>query len=396
MKLYALAIRHTNTPVHIREKFILDASNSENINFIQKYSIVILSTCNRSEVYIHTDINIDIILNWWANSCNSTIAELKKYITVYIDKNAINHIFEVASGIDSMVLGETQINKQIKDAYSYAAKYANISAYMHNIFQNAFACAKYIRTHTDIGKYSVSFASAGFNLLEKIFADMNMQNMLFIGAGKMMRTLIPHFTARGYKQVTIANRSIENVNNLIKSKLSHNNNNNNIKAISLNELQQNSKYINEADVIVACLDLNYILIDASSIKSALIKRKYKSMYLLDLSVPLVIDKNIKRIDDVYLYDVDDLSNITNVNKNSRIQASENSKSIINLYIQKHYDWYTNYLDKNLIIATQQTFKLYSPAKLHEWIVKIKHMNTQEKKLLAQLMSDINRANDNTK
>jgi len=215
MYLFAFALRHPHAPLAIREKFSITSSNIQcaydSLNSVQNIyksneykNSFILSTCNRSEIYIYLENeNTEDVINWWANFCKQPVKDLKQYVDIYKDELAVSHLFEVACGADSMVLGETQIGKQIKDAYALAQKISTLSPYLHSIIQKSLNCSKEVRTKTNIGKFSVSFATAGITLAQHIFTDMQDQNMLFIGAGEMMQTLVAHFSLQNPKKITI-------------------------------------------------------------------------------------------------------------------------------------------------------------------------------------------------
>ncbi len=373
MYLFAFALRHPHAPLTIREKFSItnqhikqayDSLNSianiyPSVNYKNSF---ILSTCNRSEIYIYlSDNNTEHVLNWWADFCRQPLKDLKKYVDIYAEEKAVFHFFEVACGADSMVLGETQISKQIKDAYAQAQSISTLSPYLHSIIQKSLNCSKEVRTKTNIGKFSISFASAGITLAQHIFTHMHKQNMLFIGAGEMMQTLAAHFSLQNPQKITIANRSFENAQDLVKMRLQ-----NYTGRIEIQSLENVKNLLAESDITVCCIEYtNNLLINSEDIQKSLKKRRYKPMYLLDLSVPLVIDAGIKKLSDAFFYNVDDLSYIIENGQSKRNEAKKEAEQIIIKHIQQFDIWKKNYTIKPLISKIQNKLNKQMQACLND-------------------------------
>ncbi len=345
MHLFAVSLRHPNSPINIRERFAI-LNQQQAYQYFNSIDIkaFILSTCNRSEIYCelaHKDVQI--ILTWWANFLDEDVETLKKYAQIYFDQEAVKHLFEVCCGIDSMVIGENQITSQIKQAYKIAKHNNNFSSRLHKIIQSAFACAKNVRSNTDISKYSISFAIAGLSLARKIFIDLAQTNILLIGAGEMMHTLAPHFSAQNPNKITIANRNQNNAQNMVKQRLQNYNGN-----INIVNIENITNILHEYDIVVSCLAYPKIIINYNLIQSCLKKRKFKSMCLIDLSVPLVMDGDISKINDVFLYNVDSLSKIVEQGKSRRQQAKNEARVIINNELHKYEEWQKKQLHLPLI------------------------------------------------
>jgi len=384
MYLFALALRHPHSPIIIREKFaILNKRIDIAYAYFNQKQIpaFILSTCNRSEIYIYLPHNnLDEIIEWWADFCGENPKELSKYINVYENEQAILHLFEVGCGIDSMVLGETQISKQIKDAYLTAQKNKSLNSYLHAIIQKAVKCSKAVRTQTDIGKFSVSFAAAGVLLAQKIFSNLFEHNILFIGAGEMMQTISAHFCAQNPKNITIINRSQENAIGMVNNRLSKY-----ADKIQIKPLTDLANTLHEYDIVVCCIEYNNYIIDKSLIEKTLKLRKFKPMYVLDLSVPLVIDSNINDISDIFLYNVDDLSHITEQGQNKRLQAKSDAKSIINQHLNQYLEWQKHHASLPLIQQIQTTMQKQVQECL-EYAHKQKQLGKDDDLVLAQSMN----------
>jgi glutamyl-tRNA reductase len=362
MYLFAISLRHPNASLEIREQFAISSAkllqlytvlkNLQctlfNLDAVNKQNCIgsfILSTCNRSEIYIYLERSedIDVVLQTWANFCQNTHINLHNYVNIYCNNDAVNHLFEVMCGLDSMVLGETQIAKQIKDAYTLAHQNHYLNPYLYALLQKTFKCAKEVRTNTNIGKFSISFASAGVRLAQHIFTDLSNQRMLFIGAGDMMHQVIAHFSKHQPKHIDIINRSYDNAQNMAHKRLQ-----NYMGKVDIHGLDALNRVIQQADIIVCCIEYNQILITPDMVKETLKFRKYKPLYLLDLSLPVLMDMNIKKIPDAYLYCIDDLSCIIEDNQSKRIESKHAAQIIIQKHILEFNAWYNHFQLKPLI------------------------------------------------
>ncbi len=439
MYLFALSLRHPQASLKIREQFaiantqILNLYNilkniqldlfcintNININSVKQHYVgnFILSTCNRSEIYLYLEHakDVDVIMQTWAQFCECTHINLHEHINIYCDDDAIKHLFEVMCGLDSMVLGETQIAKQIKNAYTLAHENNCLNPYLYALLQKTFKCAKQVRTDTNIGKFSISFASAGAKLAQYIFSDLSEHNILLIGAGDMMHHVLAHFSKHKPKHIYVANRSYTNAQNMLEKRLQ-----NYIGSVSIYGLDNIMQLMQKADIIVCCIAYHQILITTDMVKQALKHRKYKPLCLLDLSVPMLMDMEIKKIPDAYLYHIDDLNNIIEDNQNKRIEAKYAAQIILSTHLLEFKDWYNHFQLKPLIhklkIKLQQDMdttlnnitlninqneyqnnlgqhvhintKKMMQRNLHQWLQILPHLNIQQQNMLNKYLDDV--------
>jgi glutamyl-tRNA reductase len=330
MTIAVLSVNHNLAPIEIRELFAFQANElTTYLNSLKNHpniqSCVILSTCNRSEIYVFSDTtktnNKDDLkksLITWLKTAHNIKEEVDQYLDFYLDLNAIEHIISVASGLNSLVLGEPQILGQLKDAYHFAKEANTLDTILEKLFQQTFKIAKKIRTQTQIGSSPVSVAYCSIKLAEKIFADLSQQTVLLIGAGEMIELCAKHLNEQKIKKIIIANRTLKKAQLIAK-------NYQNSEVITLNDLHQT---IDQADIIISSTASPVPILGKGLIEFALKKRKYKPMFILDIAVPRDVEPEISQLKNAYLYTIDDLSQIIEQNTQNREDAKEVAKKII--------------------------------------------------------------------
>ena len=326
-----LSVNHQLAPVEVREKVAFAPGKITNAleqfkNTDGVEACAILSTCNRSEVYaiISADNAQEILSDYLAKTHNIERSELDPYLSYFKGNDAIEHICHVATGLDSLVLGEPQILGQLKDAY-HAAKEANtLNKLLEKLFQHAFSTAKKVRTDTEIGSSPVSVAYCAVKLSEKIFADLAEQTVMLIGAGEMIELCAQHLNQKGVNNMIVANRTIENAEKIASLY--------DAKAVSL---KQFSNLIHEADIIISSTASQLPLLGKGAVESALKQRKHKPMFMVDIAVPRDIESEVGDLDDVYLYTVDDLREVIDENKRSRQAAARKADKIVDEGVQQY-------------------------------------------------------------
>jgi glutamyl-tRNA reductase len=340
MQLLAVGLNHTTAPVSLREQLAFapeqlgQAVGSarawfERIDARADGEAAILSTCNRTELYAASRVPhpLDAGAHFLADYHKLNYAELRPHLYMLPQHDAVRHTFRVASGLDSMVLGETQILGQIKDAIRTAEAAGGLGTYLHQLFQRSFSVAKEVRSTTEIGAHSVSMAAAAVRLSQRIFDKISEQNVLFIGAGEMIELCATHFAAQNPNSITIANRTMER-----GEALAHRFNG---RAIRLAELPEK---LAQFDIVISCTASSLPLIGLGLVERAIKARRHKPIFMVDLAVPRDIESEVGRLNDVYLYTVDDLGKVVQTGMESRQAAVAQAETIIETRVQSYMSW----------------------------------------------------------
>lgn len=333
-QLHAFGLNHQTAPVAVRERVAfpqerLASSLSALLYATPTQEAVILSTCNRTEIYCKTT-KPECIADWLADHHDLTGFDIAQYLYHKDGRAAANHAFRVASGLDSMVLGETQILGQVKQAVRIAQESNALGPLLHKMFDYTFSVAKAVRSQTRIGERSVSLASAALRLTEDILGPLNEQRILFIGAGEMIELVGTYFVDRHPQVITVANRSPERGQAMADQlKGSY---------LPLSELGASLAHF---DVIVSSTASQLPLIGKGMVERALRQRKHRPLVMIDLAVPRDIEPEVARLDDVFLYTVDDLGKVTQENRDYREAAAEEAETIITQHVAEFLDWIAN-------------------------------------------------------
>lgn len=334
MQFVTHGINHKTAPVHIREKIVFNDGNLANAlsSITQHPSVieaVILSTCNRTEIYCYIiDSESDNIISPWLHQFHQQAENtLDEFLYRHQDDDAINHLFRVACGLDSMVLGEPQILGQIKTAYSHALNHGSLQKVLGRLFQRAFTVAKQVRTDTTIGSSPVSVAFAAVSLAKQIFSKLSDSTALLIGAGETIELAARHLRDNGIGRIIIANRTIERAHNLAMAVDGY--------AISLSEIPT---HLPEADIVISSTASQLPILGKGAAEHALKQRKRRPMFMVDIAVPRDIEPEVANLEDVYLYCVDDLHDIIDENLQSRREAAQQAEEIINTHVEHFMAW----------------------------------------------------------
>jgi glutamyl-tRNA reductase len=321
MSLYTLGLNHTTAPLDVRERvaFAPDALSSA-LRELTSQRVVkeaaILSTCNRTEVYFHGG-EPEPVTRWLERAHAMPSATLTPYVYTLNNDEAVTHAFRVASGLDSMVLGEPQILGQMKQAVRAADAAGSLGLVLNRLFQRTFAVAKDVRTQTDIGSASISMAAAAVKLAERIFPSLSDQRLLLVGAGEMIELAATHFASRRPRSITVANRTLERGNKLADRF--------GADAITLTELNER---LPQFDVIVTCTASSLPIIGKGTLERVVRQRKHAPVLIVDLGVPRDVEPEASTLDDVFLYSVDDLAEIVKGNLQIRREAVVQAEQMI--------------------------------------------------------------------
>lgn len=331
MHLFAFGINHQTAPLAVRERVAFNTDVVEDalhdlINKGAAKEAAILSTCNRTEIYCNTNSS-EHPIDWLAQYHHLPRRDIDPYIYILPREEAIQHSFRVASGLDSMVLGETQILGQMKTAIDRAKGAGTLGFLLHKLFDHTFEIAKKVRDQTQIGANSVSMAAAAVKLALRIFPSISDQKVLFIGAGEMIRLNAERFAAENPKKITIANRTLENAQALASR--FHGD------AITLSDL---AEQLAQYDIIVTCTGSPLPILGKGLVERAIKARKHRPLFIVDLAVPRDVESEVKELDDVFLYTVDDISGVVQDGIESRQNSVREAETIINSGVTKFIHW----------------------------------------------------------
>jgi glutamyl-tRNA reductase len=323
VNLYVLGINHQTAPVALREKvaFANDALAPALASLRalpEVHEAVLLSTCNRTELYAHADGDERALAGWLAAHPQAG-GELDAYLYRHRDADAVRHLFRVASGLDSLVLGEPQILGQVKQAWAASRQAGALGGQLDRLFQQAFATAKRTRTDTRIGANPVSVASTAVRLAQDSFARLSESTVLLIGAGETIELAARHLVEAKAQRLLVANRTLAHAQELASRHGGI--------ALPLDELD---KHLAEADIVISATASRTPVLHRAQVEHALRARKHRPMLLLDLAVPRDIDHDVSGLRDVFLYTVDDLERAIEDNRRSRREAAEQAEAIIEL------------------------------------------------------------------
>jgi glutamyl-tRNA reductase len=330
MQLYVIGVNHTTAPIQIREHVAFDSehlgSALRELTLHDASEAAILSTCNRTELYCSTD-NPNKPLQWLSQYHKLETNSIQPYIYTLPDNQAVKHAFRVASGLDSMVLGEPQILGQFKQSVKIAQEAGTLGTLLHRLFQRTFEVAKEVRTNTDIGANSISMAAAAVKLAQRIFGDISNQKVLFIGAGEMIALCADHFAAQKPKAMVVANRTMERGEELAE-KIGG-------QAILLNDLPERFA---EFDIVVTSTASQLPIIGLGMVESAIKARRHRPIFMVDLAVPRDIEPEVAELDDVFLYTVDDLAQVVTDGMVNRQEAAIDAEMIVQARVENFMSW----------------------------------------------------------
>ncbi len=339
MAVWALGINHTTAPLDLRGRFAFaldqiaptlqglrqSLGQSEAHRGVES---AIISTCNRTEIYCAGDhAAMNHTLDWLAHSGGVSSEVLRTHSYMLENGPVARHAFRVASGLDSMVLGEPQILGQMKDAVRAAEGAGALGSTLNQLFQRSFAVAKEVRTSTEIGAHSISMAAAAVRLAGQLFEDLAETRVLFVGAGEMIELTATHFAARNPKSIAIANRTLERGEKLAARF--------GAEVLRLADLPER---LHQFDIVVSCTASTLPIVGLGAVERALKKRRHRPMFMVDLAVPRDIEPEVKQLEDVYLYTVDDLAGVVQTAQASRQAAVAQAEAIIDVGVQSFMHW----------------------------------------------------------
>ena len=331
--IFTLGINHHSAPLAIRERVAFNAEKLHQALADLTHSrpvseVAILSTCNRTEIYCAGEKpEFEPALDWLARAGGVSSSVLRTHSYTLEGGMAARHAFRVASGLDSMVLGEPQILGQLKDAVRVAQQAGVLGTTLSQMFQRSFSVAKEVRSSTEIGAHSISMAAATVRLASQLFEDLAQVRVLFIGAGDMIELCSTHFAARQPKSITVANRTLERGEKLAAQ-----------LGGAVMRLADLPERLHEFDAVISCTASSLPIVGLGAVERALKRRKHRPMFMVDLAVPSDIEPEVKELQDVYLYTVDDLAQVVQTGRANRQAAVAQAEVIIDAGVQSFMHW----------------------------------------------------------
>ncbi|WP_077342436.1 glutamyl-tRNA reductase [Pseudocolwellia agarivorans] len=336
MSIIAVGINHKTAPVSVREKIsfnpdALSTALQSMLDSVQCKEAAILSTCNRTELYLVQDDTLDQtqerLMNWLEQYHNVPASTILPSLYIHQGQQAVNHMMRVACGLDSLVLGEPQILGQMKQAYSQAKAAGSMALVMDRLFQRTFGVAKQVRTETEIGSSAVSVAFASVNLAKHIFAKLEKVRVLLVGAGETIELVAKHLYENNVGKITVANRTLAKAE-VMADKFG-------AEVITLAQIPER---MSESDIVISSTGSTLPIIGKGMVEHALSKRKHQPIFMVDLAVPRDIEEQVADLEDVFLYTVDDLQSIIAQNMENRRKAAVEAESIVNTQSNSFMSW----------------------------------------------------------
>ena len=382
-KLILLGVNHKTTPVEVREKMALSSGYEEPLETLKKLSGIkeyyLLSTCNRVELLLFAVPDADLVNNILQFLFGDKISKEKcrEYLYLYYDEEAVNHLFRVSSSLDSMIVGEAQILGQLKEAYRYAAKYNCTGPLLNRLLHKSFSVAKRVRNETGIGSSAVSISYAAVQLAKKIFGELKDKKVLLIGAGEMAELAAEHLVGQGVTEVVVANRTLSRAVDLAKKF--------NGQAASLEEL---SEQLERVDIIISSTGAPGIVVNKDDVKPLMRSRMNKPLFFIDIAVPRDLDPKLNDVDNVFLYDIDDLSTVVEMNKSARDVEAVKASRIADEETLKFMRWYDGLALKPTIAALRKKTDDICKTELKRTINRLGSVSDSDRKALEKMVSAI--------
>jgi glutamyl-tRNA reductase len=385
MFLVAVGLNHKTAPVEVREQ--LSFPEHELGDALQKLrsreaveGCIILSTCNRTEIYaavLDVKKGLANIKQFMAECLHDELCEIDNYIYVHTLYDTVHHIFRVAAGLDSMILGETQVLGQVRTSYQYACELGTTNRILNTLFQQAVSVGKRVRTETEIDRNAVSISYAAVELSRQIFEDLTGSTILVIGAGKMSELTAKHLVANGVTSVLVANRSFENAFQLAQQFGG--------EAIRFEELFD---HMVNVDIVISATSARNSIIKPSDLEQVMSKRGGKKIFLIDIAVPRDIDPVVTKVSGVTLYDIDDLQHVVDRNLESRKKEAIKAQTIVDEEINRFFKWLNTQFVVPTISALKQFGAEIKQQELDKALARLGSITEKEEKIIRVMAHSI--------
>jgi len=385
VNLVLVGVNHKTTPVEIREKLAftkgkIEESVNHLFNFPDIIEHTILSTCNRVEIYARAnsqDSAIKSIKQFICDFHQLSLVELEDHFYSYSNKEAVEHLFRVSSSLDSMILGEAQILGQVKEAYSLARDLRSTGLVLNQLFEKAFSIAKKVREETGIAERSVSISSAAVELAQKIFDDLENHTVMLVGTGEMAELAAKHLISYGVKTVYVTSRTYERAANLART----------LNGSAL-DFEAFKNELHRADIVITSTSAPNFIIKKEIVEKAIHERKNKPIFFIDIAVPRDIEPDVNDLENVYLYDIDDLQVVVSANIKEREKEAENAMNFISQEVTKFNNWVGALDAVPTIVEIRKKAENIRMQEIEKTLKKISHLSEDDKKLLRQMSSSM--------
>ena len=385
VNLILVGVNHKTTPVEIREKLAftkgkIEESVNHLFNFPDIIEHTILSTCNRVEIYARAnsqDSAIKSIKQFICDFHQLSLVELEDHFYSYSNKEAVEHLFRVSSSLDSMILGEAQILGQVKEAYSLARDLRSTGLVLNQLFEKAFSIAKKVREETGIAERSVSISSAAVELAQKIFDDLENHTVMLVGTGEMAELAAKHLISYGVKTIYVTSRTYERAANLART----------LNGSAL-DFEAFKNELHRADIVITSTSAPNFIIKKEIVEKAIHERKNKPIFFIDIAVPRDIEPDVNDLENVYLYDIDDLQVVVSANIKEREKEAKNAMNFISQEVTKFNNWVGALDAVPTIVEIRKKAENIRKQEIEKTLKKISHLSEDDKQLLRQMSSSM--------
>jgi glutamyl-tRNA reductase len=382
-RIMLMGVNHKTTPVHVREKMALTGGYEEPLLRLKKIKgckeCYLLSTCNRVELLLVTDsiaaLENSVIEHLFGDVASTE--EVREYLYIYYDNDAAYHLFMVAASLDSMVVGEVQIVGQLKEAYRHAAGLNCTGALLNKLLHKSFSVAKRVRSETGIGASAVSISYAAVQLAKKIFGSLDDKKVLLIGAGEMAELAAEHLLGQGVAGIVVANRTLSRAVDLAGRLRG--------KAVSLAELNSQLKSV---DIIISSTGSSDYVLEKKDVKGVMRSRRNEPLFFIDIAVPRDLDPTLSELDNVFLYDIDDLTHVVEMNKSERQKEAAKAQRIVDEETIKFQQWREGMAITPTIRAMRSKIEHICNAELERSFAKMPDLSKSEKESLEKMARTI--------
>lgn len=385
MLIVTVGVNHRTAPVEIRERLSFsEHSLKDSLSRLNSYpaieGCVIISTCNRTEIYAATrELNdgLHAIWDFLSEKSGVDISEIKNYTYAHTLYNTIRHLFRVTSGLDSMLLGETQILGQVRTAYQQACDYGATNRVINTLFQQAISVGKRVRTETGIDRNPVSISYAAVELAKQILGSLNGRTVLVIGAGKMSELTARHLVANGVTGVIVSNRSFDRAVDLARQF--------NGRAVKFDKMYD---YLAEADIVISCTASSHYVVRLNEVKEIINERKGRKIMMIDIAVPRDIDPEIGKLPGVTLLDIDDIQNVVDSSLAERKKAAVAAEGIIEEELEEFMQWLGTQFVVPTISSLKQRGEEIKQKELRRAYNRLGELSDHDRKVIGSMANSI--------
>lgn len=382
-RIILLGVNHKNTPVEVREKMALTSGYEESLRQLGEIDgcgeFYLLSTCNRVELLLVAEptgqLEEAVIRFLFGDRIPKE--KCSEYLYLYYDEEAVHHLFMVAASLDSMIVGEAQILGQLKEAYRFASEKKCTGSLLNKLLHKSFSVAKRVRCETGIASAAVSISYAAVQLAKKIFGSLGDKKVLLVGAGEMAELAAEHLVGQGVEEVVVANRTLSRAVDLAKRF--------NGTAVSLDELHQQ---LERVDIVISSTGAKDIILSKDDVKPIMRARRNKPLFFIDIAVPRDLGSDLSELDNVYLYDIDDLKNIVDMNKSERDREAVKARRIVDEESLKFAVWREGMAVTPTITSLRKKADTICQEELAKTLKRLPELSSKEKKMIEKMSQAI--------